>query len=192
MQGQKGRLYRDVQVYGGKALTDADATKDAIEDGLDWIQKQTTSNDVAMIFLSGHGNNDSNGKYFFLPSGFDRDRIKSTGLPWTDIVSTVQDIAGKVVLFNDSCHSGNVLGGTLKGLPPDNTGIVNELISAENGAVVFAAATGSEYAWKSPTGTTARSPRRWWRALAARRTTATRAASRSTCSRSTSPSASRR
>ena len=62
----------------------------------------------------------------------------------------MQDIAGKVVLFNDSCHSGNVLGGTLKGLPPDSTGIVNELVSAENGAVVFAAATGSEYALEKP------------------------------------------
>ena len=45
---QTGLLYRDVII---KILTDAQATKDEILDGLDWIRKATTSKDVAMIFL---------------------------------------------------------------------------------------------------------------------------------------------
>ncbi len=150
MQAQKGRLYRDVVVYRDKAMTDKDATREAIEDGLDWLKKQTTSNDVAMIFLSGHGNNDPDGNYFFLPVGFSRDHIGSTRLPWTELVSTVKAIPGKVILFNDSCHSGNMAGGGLKGAAPDNTGLINELTSAENGGVFFAASTGSEYAREDP------------------------------------------
>jgi hypothetical protein len=57
MQAQKGLLYRDVVV---KVLTNEQATKDEVLDGLDWIRKETTSNDVAMIFFSGHGVNDQN------------------------------------------------------------------------------------------------------------------------------------
>jgi len=144
------KLYREVDVYQGRALTDSAATKDAIEDGLDWLQRQTTSNDVAIIYLSGHGDNDAAGNYYFLPANFDPDRIKSTGLPWTDIYQTTKAIAGKVLLFDDSCHSGNILGGATKGGGPDITRIVNELISTENGTAVFAASTGDESALENP------------------------------------------
>ncbi len=61
LKSQKDRLYRDVTV---KLLTDTQATKDDILDGLDWIRKETTSKDVAMVFFSGHGFNDSEGYYF--------------------------------------------------------------------------------------------------------------------------------
>ena len=52
---QKGGLYRDVVV---KVLTDEKATKDEIMDGFDWISKETTSKDIAIIFLAGHGVNE--------------------------------------------------------------------------------------------------------------------------------------
>jgi hypothetical protein len=45
MAKQKGGLYRDVKV---KVL--ADASKEDIEDGLDWLQHQVTSRDVGMLF----------------------------------------------------------------------------------------------------------------------------------------------
>ena len=59
---QKGKLYSDVVV---KTLTDKEATKDDILDGLDWIQKETTSKDVAMVFIAGHGVNDEGGNFYF-------------------------------------------------------------------------------------------------------------------------------
>jgi WD40 repeat protein len=142
-QAQSGLLYRDVAV---KVLTDEEATKGNIEDGLDWIQHQTTSNDVAMIFLSGHGANDSNGEYFYVPQNFDRDRVKRTSLPFSDIKNTVDAIAGKALFFIDTCHSGNVMGtGRARGMA-DVTAVVNELASAENGVVVFTASTGNQLA----------------------------------------------
>ncbi len=141
MAGQKGRLYRDVVV---KVMTDEGATKDEILDGLDWLQKETTSKDVAMVFLAGHGVNDSSGVYYFLPVNADTDRLKRTGVAFSDIKNTVASLAGKAVLFVDTCHSGNVMG-TRRGIA-DISGIVNELASAENGAVVFASSTGRQYA----------------------------------------------
>ena len=145
LQTQKGRIYRDIEV---RALTDESATKDNILDGLDWIQKQTTSKDVAMVFLSGHGVNDSTGLYYYLPVGADLERLKRTGVPFADIKSTVSNLAGKALFFIDTCHSGDVMGGR-KGFV-DTTAVVNELASAENGAVVFTASTGSQYSLEDP------------------------------------------
>jgi uncharacterized caspase-like protein len=138
MLAQKGFLYRDVVA---KVLADSQATKDEILDGLDWIRKETTSKDVAMVFFAGHGINDQDGSYYFLPHNTDVQRLLRTGVPFTDIRTTVQSLAGKTLFFIDTCHSGNVLGD----LAGDLNGVVNELASAENGAVVFAASTGNQY-----------------------------------------------
>lgn len=142
-------LYADIQVH---TVTDAEAPRDRILDELEWIQKATTHNDVAMIFLSGHGDNDANGNFIFLPANFNQDHVKSTSIGFQDIRQVIEAIPGKVLFFVDACHSGNVLGGgTRKGVPPDINGIVNELASAENGAIVFAASTGKQAALEDDT-----------------------------------------
>ncbi len=147
VQAQQGRgLYRQVVA---RTLTDAQATRDEIVDGLDWILHETTTKDVAMVFLSGHGVNDERGNYYFLPANLNREKLMRTGVPWSDIKRTVEQLAGKVLFFVDSCHSGNVIGGR-KDLAVDATGFVNELASAENGAVVYASSTGSQVALEDP------------------------------------------
>src|SRR5262249_26691162 len=40
LRRQRGRLYRDIEV---RLLTDAEASREAILDGLEWLQRQTTS-----------------------------------------------------------------------------------------------------------------------------------------------------
>jgi hypothetical protein len=55
--------------------------------------------------------------------------LKRTGVPFYEIKTTIESIAGKVILFVDACHSGNVMGGRRGGI--DITGVINELISAE-------------------------------------------------------------
>jgi hypothetical protein len=44
-------------------LSDEQATREAILDGLDWIEQQTTARDVALVLLAGHGDNDGDGAY---------------------------------------------------------------------------------------------------------------------------------
>jgi len=143
---QKGGLYRDVVV---KVLTDEKATKDEIIDGFEWISKETTSKDVALVFLAGHGINDSGGVYYFLPVNANLERLRRTAVPFTEMKNTVTSLAGKTILFIDTCHAGNVMGA--RAVAPDITGIVNELASAENGAVVFASSTGKQYSFEDPT-----------------------------------------
>jgi hypothetical protein len=142
---QKDGLYRDVVV---KILIDEKATRDEIIDGFDWISKETTSNDVAMVFLAGHGINDSGGVYYYLPVNTDLEKLRRTGVPFSEMKNTVSSLAGKTILFIDTCHAGNVMGA--RAVAPDITGVVNELTSAENGAVVFASSTGRQYSFEDP------------------------------------------
>ncbi len=141
LRSQIGGLYEHVNV---KLLTDKSATKDDILEGLDWIDHHTTSSDVAMIFLAGHGVNDSGGKYYFLPVDADTHRLRRTALPYSDLKNTVATLSGKTLLFVDSCHAGDVMGAR-RGVADINA-LVNELTSAENGAVVFASSTGRQFA----------------------------------------------
>ncbi|MDX8377561.1 MAG: caspase family protein [Mariprofundales bacterium] len=140
MRTQKGSMYRDMEI---KTLTNNNATADAILDGLDWLTRQTTSKDVAMLFLAGHGVNDNSGDYYFLPSDVNLSRLRRTGVPFYEIKKTLESLAGKAVFFVDSCHSGNVMG-TRRGIADINA-VINELSAVETGTVVFSASTGSQY-----------------------------------------------
>lgn len=140
MQKQKGGLYKDVRV---KLLTDAGATKNDILDGMDWIVKQTTSRDMAMIFIAGHGINDNMGTFYFLPYEADLESMRRSCLMFTEFKYTTSSVAGKVVAFVDACHSGGVMGSNRRA--PDVNSLVNELSDVESGAVVFTSSTGKQY-----------------------------------------------
>lgn len=140
MKKQKELLYREVAV---KVLTDGQATRDEIMDGLEWLQKETTGKDVAMVFLAGHGVNDPNGIYYYLPANANIERLKRTGVAFSDIKNTLASLAGKTILFVDTCHAGNVMG--KRRAVADINAVVNELSSAENGAIVFASSSGNQY-----------------------------------------------
>lgn len=145
---QKGRLYADVQV---RLLTDTEATKDNVLDGLEWLQHQVTARDVGMMFLAGHGLNDNNGKYYFLPHNADPEKLLRTGVPQSDIRDTLSSLPGKAVFFVDTCHSGNALGtAKTRGVGSDINAFVNDLASAENGVVVFTASTGRQLSLEDP------------------------------------------
>lgn len=143
---QKGNLFSDVIL---KKLTDKEATKDAILDGLEWIQKQTGQKDVAMIFYAGHGINDQTGIFYMLPVGADMENIRRTCLNFEELKQTVSNIAGKVVVFIDACHSGNVMGSGRRAITDINA-MVNELSNTENGAITFTSSTGKEFSLEDP------------------------------------------
>jgi WD40 repeat protein len=145
MLAQKDLLYRDVVI---KKLVNKQATMITILKGLSWIRKETTSNDVAMIFFAGHGINDQNNDYFFCPHKFDPEDMLSTGVSFNIFKSVVSTIAGKALFFMDTCHSGNSLGLAPRRSLLDINKVINELSSAQNGVVVFSASTGSESAFE--------------------------------------------
>jgi hypothetical protein len=138
---QTGGLYPAVEV---KLLTDEQATKDAVLDGLEWLEKKVTSRDVAMLFLAGHGVTDERNGFFFLPRDADPTKLRSTAVQGNDIQDKLASIPGKVVAFLDTCHATAVAGGTRRRGAVDITAVVNELAANDRGAVVFASSTGRE------------------------------------------------
>jgi hypothetical protein len=144
---QKGKLYRDVE---SRVLDDGKATRDAVLDGLEWLRRQVTSRDVGMLFIAGHGVNDADGTYYYLPVDTDLDALKRSGVIFSEIRNTMANLAGKALFFIDTCHSGNVLGAGRRAVPTDLTAVINELASAENGVVVFSSSTGRQFSLEHP------------------------------------------
>lgn len=145
---QNGLLYREVTT---RVLIDEAATKSAILDGLEWIQRQTTVRDVAVVFLAGHGINDpSTGRYHFLPNDAEVSSIKRTMLSQDELQGSLRSIAGKVLFFLDTCHSGNLLGEWATRGIDDLSPFINELSTSDSGVVVFAASTGKQTSKESP------------------------------------------
>jgi len=133
-------LYHEVKV---KLL--ADATKEEVIAGFNWLKERVTANDVAMLFLAGHGFNSSDRRYYFLPRDVDRQHIAQSSVVYHDIKNTVTALPGKTLFFIDTCHSGNVMGSGFV----DVDRVSNDLSSSENGVVVIAAATGKQLAWEN-------------------------------------------
>jgi WD40 repeat protein len=144
MQGQKGKLYREVEV---KVLTDEKATRDDVIDGLEWLQKQVTQHDVGMVFIAGHGTNDPTQGYTYLPVNADPDKLRRTGVAMDEFKKTLASLPGKALFFFDTCHAGNVLGAKSRAVN-DVSGVINELASAENGVVVFSSSTGRQLSYE--------------------------------------------
>ncbi|MFO1267065.1 MAG: caspase family protein [Rubrivivax sp.] len=140
MKRQEGRQYRRVVV---KTLTNAEATKAAVLREFDWLRTSVTPGDTAMLFIAGHGVNDAQGQYFFMPYDAQHERLLSTGVPQAAIVSTLAQIRGRTLMFIDTCFAGNALGALHKA-PKKTERLINDLSASENGVVVFASSTGQE------------------------------------------------
>jgi hypothetical protein len=143
---QEGGLYEKVIPYSPRgSLQDADATREAILDGLDWISRTVgNTNDVAMIFLAGHGITTPDLHYRFLPYDYDANRIPRTTITDSEFEDYLTKIGGKKIFFFDTCYSGNVLKGRAPSTAPDVDRFANQLRAAENGIVVFTSSTGNE------------------------------------------------
>jgi len=143
---QEGGLYEKVITYSPRgSLQNADATKEEILKGLESITQAVTNyNDVAMIFLAGHGIKTPDQHYRFLPYDYDVNRMLFTTISDSELEDYLTKIGGKKIFFFDTCYSGNVLKGRATGTQPDVDKFANQLRAAENGIVVFTSSTGNE------------------------------------------------
>jgi WD40 repeat protein len=139
---QEGGLYKKVNV---RVLPNDKATRQEIIEGLDWLLRETTSRDVAMVFLAGHGFRGDRNEYYFLPYEGDPDRPGATAVHDYNIRYFLSKVAGKALLFLDTCHSGQLrLGRGQTDALPDIAKFANELADADAGVIVFASSTGRE------------------------------------------------
>ena len=145
-KAQTGGLYEKVITHPPHGtLRDEEATRDAVLDELDWIKNAVTNtNDVAMIFLSGHGMTTPDRHYRFLPYNYDPDHLERTTISDSELQDYLTKIGGKKIFFFDTCYSGAILSGKAPNTQADVDKFANELKAAENGIVVFTSSTGNE------------------------------------------------
>jgi len=126
-----------------------DATLSELKSGLKWLENEAGVYDTSLIFIAGHGyNHDKDNSYYFLPADGDPDNLPETALKQDQITNTLAKLPGKVLLFLDTCHSGNVLSSGLSQAYTNR--VANDLASVENGIVVFTASTGKQSSYESP------------------------------------------
>jgi hypothetical protein len=140
LRTQQGGLYREVEL---KILTDAEATTGEIKRGLTWLERSVTSRDVGLVFFAGHGVTDTKNRYYFLTSDSDYKAPEDTALEGVILKERTRSIAGKVLVFLDTCHAGQAMVTATRGASDINA-MVSELSSTENGVVTYASSTGRQ------------------------------------------------
>ena len=133
-------MYSKVEV---KRLVDREVTREAIVDGLEWLEQQVTHRDIGIIFVAGHGVKDDQQTYWFLPADATQARLRAKAVPQDDLRRTLRNLAGKAILFVDTCHAGQVMREARRG-SADIDALINDFTVAENGVVVFASSTGNQ------------------------------------------------
>jgi WD40 repeat protein len=146
---QAGKLYGRVQA---RTLTEAQASRSNVLEGLRWLKSNATQSDVAVIFLAGHAVTDQRAAYYFLPYGGKVAALDATGVRWTEFQSVLDGLPSKVVLMADTCHSGSITGTgeRARGVrTSDLTAALRATITAGSGVVVMTASTGAEQSFES-------------------------------------------
>src|SRR5882672_8941489 len=145
MGAQQGKFYGEVVT---RVLVDGQAKREPVLAALNWLSTAAGRNDVAMLFIAGHGMNTASGKYFFLPHDAREEDLPATAVAEDEIRTALRAVAGRAVLFVDTCFAGKAIG-TLKDRNRELSRFVNDLASAENGVVVFAASAGRQLSEES-------------------------------------------
>lgn len=114
LQQEGAPLYDKVEIFNGGPLVNEQATLDNLRAGLKWLQGKARHGqiDTVMIFLSGHGLSDREGRYYFPTYDFDKQNWQETSLSGRELQ---KELGGKVraravFLFVDTCHSGALAG----------------------------------------------------------------------------------
>ncbi len=110
-----------------------------------WLRQQTTSRDLSVVYLAGHGVTDAKGRFWFLSEDADMSSLLTSAVSRDELVDVLYDLPGKKALFLDACHAGAALNAGARGAQTDLNSAVNDFATADSGLVAFAASTGREF-----------------------------------------------
>jgi hypothetical protein len=144
MRQQAGLYYKQVEV---RLLQDEQATRASVLQGLRWLQNLAGPEDVAMLFLAGHGVADAADLYHFLPHDMREQQLAQTAVSETQLRNTLASIKGRALFFVDTCFSGKSVGKFSK---RELTRMANGLASAEMGVIVFSGSAPRQESLEDP------------------------------------------
>ncbi|MEZ6123204.1 MAG: caspase family protein [Planctomycetaceae bacterium] len=128
-----GRLYGTIQ---SKLLLNENATRNSIQEGLQWLVDNVQQGDVVMLFCSAHGFLDDRENFYLATHEVNPDKLRSTAVSWREIVSLLhEDLpACRRLVFLDACHAEGI--GASGAQNP-----LQELAAPELGTVFYASCT---------------------------------------------------
>ncbi len=138
-----------------RLLTDKQATRQGILDGLAWLKSVMTARDVGVIFFAGHGAQDPGGNFHLVPVDVNPDDPAGSCISGESLKKALADMPGRLVAMLDACHSGaSALGPAAAKGParPTTDDLVRDLVTDDYGVVVMCSSLGHEYSLES-TGT---------------------------------------
>ncbi len=140
-QAQEGLLFNKVHI---KTLTNEQVTRDAVLDGLDWMNGKSSQNDVVVLFLSGHGGLHKGNYYFWTHQHNPAGNPERYDVKWSTLIDELTEVSGtKPILFVDSCRAAAVTGSRRKG-DDGLTEALKDLKQNYQGVVFFAASKDNE------------------------------------------------
>ena len=98
-------LFNKVNV---KLLTDKDATRSGILQGLRWLRDNAKPGDLAVAFYAGHGDCHIAGRFFLIPVDANLKDLSSTGVSGDELKGVLADLPCSTVLLLDACYSGSI------------------------------------------------------------------------------------
>ncbi|MGD2184727.1 MAG: caspase family protein [Desulfobacterales bacterium] len=140
---QEGKLFGEVRY---NLLINENASAENIMDVFD-AMSAVGENDLAIIFMAGHGVKDRDGTFYFLTTTGNIEDPRKGGLSWGRLGKYIDRIKARVILFLDACHSGSIVTETV--VPNDQ--LAQQFFAGGRGGVmVFSASKGRQYSMESP------------------------------------------
>lgn len=140
-----GKAFRKVEV---KVLKDRDATRKNILDGLAWLEKVMTPQDVAVFSFSGHGARAPDGRFFFIPVDVDVENVVKTCVSGDELKDALAAVPGRIITVLDACHSG-AAARDRRDVPP-TADLVRDLVTDDYGVIALCSSLGREYSLEGP------------------------------------------
>lgn len=100
--------------YNVQGLFDDQAKRETIIDELEklkeYCRQRDAKNPLVILYFSGHGFADNQGRHYLAPYNVERDRLPATALPNKEFNNHLAEIeTNRLVVFIDACHSGAVV-----------------------------------------------------------------------------------
>lgn len=144
LQKHNNGAFREIQ---SKILTDRQATRTGVVEGLAWLAQKMTPRDVAIVFLSGHGTRDERGNFCFVPADVDERDVAGSCISGEALKKALGNLPGRVVAVFDACHSGAAAEKRVVGRTDD---LARDLVTEDYGIVCMCSSLGHEYSLESP------------------------------------------
>ena len=128
---KKGLPFADVQI---KLLIDKEASREDIFEAMEWLQQETTPNDICIFYYAGHGYRDEKDRFYFMSYGGTTDKLYNC-FSARDFKTMADDINCKFIVFADACYSAALFENNRSAA---TTHFIEQLRRTKNGMLLYA------------------------------------------------------